>query len=130
MIIKYNNNIDSDIVKLINNFHSNNSFAPRSDNINRLAGISKIKGVSSSVPIAAAIIAYAQISMMKFKNIQGNKCLYSDTDSIFFEYLLSEKYVDSNKLGFMKLAHILTKGFLFIKKLYAFKNIKEEIIIK
>jgi len=124
VIVKYNNNIDSEIVKLMNNFNSNNP------QIKSLAGITKIRGVSSSVPIAAAITAYAQISMMKFKNISGNKCLYSDTDSILLEFPLLDKYIDSNKLGFMKLEHILTEGYFISKKLYAFKNIKGEIVIK
>jgi len=126
VIVKYNNNIDSEIVKLINDFNSNNP------QIKSLAGITKVRGVSSSVPIAAAITAYAQISMIKFKNIPvpDNKCLYSDTDSVLLEYPLLEKYVDSNKLGFMKLEHILTEGYFISKKLYAFKNTKGETIIK
>jgi hypothetical protein len=86
--------------------------------------------VSSSVAIAAAITAYAQISMMKFKNIPGNRCLYSDTDSVLLENPLSPSFVDSNKLGMMKLEHIISEGYFISKKLYAFKNNKGEIIIK
>jgi len=86
--------------------------------------------VSSSVAIAAAITAYAQINMMKFKNIPGNKCLYSDTDSVLLEQPLTEEHVDSKKLGFMKLEHVVTEGYFILKKLYAFKNNKGESIMK
>lgn len=124
LIVKYNKNIDSDIVKLINNFDSNNS------KTKEIAGLNKIRGVTSSVAIAAAVTAYAQISMMKFKNIPGNKCLYSDTDSILLESPLSSSFVDSKILGKMKLEHVISKGYFISKKLYAFKNTKGEIIIK
>lgn len=68
--------------------------------------------------------------MMKFKNIPSNRCLYSDTDSIVLENTLSPSFVDSNKLGMMKLEHIITEGYFISKKVYAFKNTKGEIIIK
>ena len=124
VIMKYNNNIDSEIVKFIKEFKSSDS------QINSLAGITKVRGVSSSVAIAAAITAYAQINMMKFKNIPGNKCLYSDTDSVLLEQPLTEEHVDSKKLGFMKLEHVVTEGYFISKKLYAFKNNKGESIMK
>ena len=80
--------------------------------------------MSSSVAIAAAITAYAQISMMTFKKIPpcrgGNKCLYSETDSVLLESPLSSTFVDSKKLGMMKLEHIITEGYFISKKLYTF----------
>ena len=39
----------------------------------------------SSVPIAAAITAYARMHMYKFKTIPDNPCLYSDTDSVYLQ---------------------------------------------
>jgi len=92
-----------------------------------LAGITKVRGVSSSVAIAAAITAYAQINMMKFKNIPGNKCLYSDTDSVLLEQPLTEEHVDSKKLGFMKLEHVVTEGILYLKNYMLLKIIKEKV---
>jgi hypothetical protein len=124
LIVKYNKNIDSEIVKLINDFNSSNPQSKEMPNVN------KIRGVTSSVAIAAAITAYAQISMMKFKNIPNNKCLYSDTDSAVLENPLSPSFVDSNKLGMMKLEHVITEGYFISKKVYGFKNSIGETIIK
>jgi hypothetical protein len=45
-------------------------------------------GVKSSVSIAAAITAYARISINMFKNIPGNKYLGGDTDSVIMEHPL------------------------------------------
>jgi hypothetical protein len=45
-------------------------------------------GVKSSVSIAAAVTAYARISINTFKNIPGNKYFGGDTDSVIMEHPL------------------------------------------
>lgn len=57
-----------------------------------------------SIPIAAAITAYGRIYMHKFKHINNNPCFYTDTDSVFLEAILSDKYV-GEKLGQQKLVY-------------------------
>ena len=61
------------------------------------------KFASSNVAIASFVTAYARIHMSKFFNQPGLSVYYTDTDSIFTNKPLSDEFVDSKKLGFMKL---------------------------
>lgn len=58
----------------------------------------KFKYTFSNVAIAAAVTAYGRMIIDPYKRIKDNKCFYSDTDSVFLQYPLSEKYV-GNELG-------------------------------
>ena len=59
------------------------------------------KYVKSNVAISAAVTAYAQIEMMKYKQEYKNNIYYSDTDSIFLDCPLPEENI-GNELGQMK----------------------------
>jgi hypothetical protein len=50
--------------------------------------------MASAVHIAAAISSYARIIINDFKNIPGNPCIMSDTDSVVLPYPLSEKIIN------------------------------------
>ena len=87
------------------------------------------KGVKSCVAIAAAITAYARISLNRFKNIPGNKYLGGDTDSVIMQNPLPEIFV-GKQLGMMKFEDDITLGLYADKKLYyavnsqGYENIK------
>lgn len=49
------------------------------------------RNVKTNVAIAAAVTAYAQIEMIKYKTLPGYDVYYSDTDSIFFNKPLPKK---------------------------------------
>ena len=77
--------------------------------------------------ISAVITAYARIHMNKLKlNIlnKGGKLYYSDTDSIVTEIELPNYLVSANKLGLLKLEHVLQKGIFISNKIYYLLNIK------
>lgn len=86
-------------------------------------------GVKSSVSIAAAITAYARISMNKYKNIPGNKYLGGDTDSAILEKELSREFV-GKELGKMKLECRVKLGLFADKKLYLMEDEKGQVVIK
>lgn len=74
----------------------------------------------TAVQIASAITSYARIYMYDFKNIEGNKCYYSDTDSIFLEKELDSKYVGT-ELGKFKLEYKFKEGYFIAPKVYQIK---------
>jgi hypothetical protein len=80
------------------------------------------KSVPSCVHIASAIAAYARMSINYFKNIPGNPCIMSDTDSIVLPYPLPNHLI-GNELGQMKLEHIIKQGIFIRKKFYESKKI-------
>ena len=45
-------------------------------------GLSRKRGVVSAVHISSAIASYARMSINEFKNMPGNPCIMSDTDSV------------------------------------------------
>jgi hypothetical protein len=85
--------------------------------------------VKSNVAIAAAVTAYGQIEMIKYKTLPGYTVFYSDTDSLFLDKPLPEHLI-GNELGMMKNELIKDDGvkidkayFLGIKKYgYIFTN--------
>lgn len=93
------------------------------------SGLNKKINVPSAVHIAAAISSYARILINEFKNIPGNPCIMSDTDSVFLTKPLPE-YLINKKLGYMKLENEALNGIFIRKKLYYIENTKKEIIIK
>jgi hypothetical protein len=77
-------------------------------------GLSRRKGVISAVQIASAVASYARMSINEYKNIPGNPCIKSDTDSA----ILSQKLYNSlvgPELGQMKLEQEIKHG-IFIRK--------------
>lgn len=75
----------------------------------------------SSIPIASAVTAYARIHMNKFKNLSGNNCYYTDTDSVIMEKPLPSELV-SKAIGDMKLEYspFIKNAYFVSPKLYGF----------
>ena len=95
-----------------------------------------------SIPISAAITAYARIHMSQFKLPDQNyKLYYTDTDSIFIDKPLPSSYI-GKELGKMKLEYILEKSIFIASKVYGgqiqgedksickIKGYKEKVSIK
>lgn len=80
----------------------------------------KRRGVPSSVPIAAAITAYARIELSEYLNISGNECIYSDTDSVVLKNALDSEHVGKG-LGQMKLEYKIDHGIFISPKTYGLK---------
>lgn len=87
--------------------------------------------VLTAVQIASAITSYARIFMYNFKNLENNRCYYSDTDSIFLSKKLDDKFV-GGEMGKFKLEYQLEKGFFIAPKMYKIilKDIPEKITMK
>ena len=92
-------------------------------------GINKKANVPSAVHIAAAISSYARMIINDYKNIPGNPCIMSDTDSAVLPKPLPNHQVGV-ELGQMKLEHEITEGIFIRKKFYSIKNPKGQVIIK
>ena len=122
VLIKYSSKLPDSLTSLIKD---------KKDQMieNTLATVSRKRGVPSAVHISAAISAYARISINKFKNIPGNPCIMSDTDSVVLSKKLSPLLI-GKELGQMKLEHEIEEGIFIRKKLYALKNNLNKVIIK
>ena len=86
-----------------------------------------------NIAIASATSAYARIHMSKFKDPEflkahGLKLFYSDTDSAYFNSPIPDSFIDSKRLGAMKLEGIYDQALFLVPKVYALKNTYEEII--
>jgi len=92
-------------------------------------GLLKKTGVPSAVHIAAAIASYARISINEYKNIQGNQCIISDTDSAVLQYPLPDHLV-GREFGQMKLVNEIKRGIFIRKKLYSILDKNDQEIIK
>jgi hypothetical protein len=68
----------------------------------RKLGLNKTREIPSAVHIAAAIASYARVLINEFKNIPGNPCVMSDTDSAVLPYPLPNHLVGGG-LGQIKL---------------------------
>jgi len=123
VLIKYSSKLPEPLRKLVKDNDDKEK-----KNINYLEGLSRTRGVPSAVHISAAISAYARMSINKFKNIPGNPCVYSDTDSVVLTKPLPFNCI-GNELGQMKLEHEIKQGIFIRKKLYAIiDNMGNEII--
>ena len=94
-----------------------------------LSGLFKMGGIPSAIQISAAISAYARISINKYKNIPGNKCYYSDTDSVILRFAIPIEHIGDD-LGQMKLVYTIEEGILIRKKLYALITKEQGVVIK
>jgi len=124
VLIKYSSKIPEPLRKLVKDNDDKEK-----QKKNSLEGLSRTRGVPSSVQISAAISAYARIAINKFKNIPGNPCIYTDTDSVVLPYKLPENFIGLN-LGQMKLEYQIEEGIFIRKKLYALRTNTNDIIIK
>jgi hypothetical protein len=70
-----------------------------------------------SIGIASAISAYARIHMSKFKNNSDYNLFYTDTDSIFIDKPLPNKFIGKD-LGQMKLEYNFIEGTFLAPKVY------------
>lgn len=78
--------------------------------------------------MAVTITALARKLISVYKNIPNNPMVYSDTDSVILPKPLSKDVV-GKELGKMKLENIIKEGIFIGKKLYAYKNNRDEVII-
>jgi len=92
------------------------------DNLNFIGGCIKI---------SSYIAALARIQLMRgIINVGMENVFYFDTDSIFTQKPLHEKYV-GNALGNWKCEHNdIIEAYFFNPKVYGFKTMKNEIIMK
>lgn len=119
-ILKYNNNVNKEIINLVNKY----------DNNNTLIDAVKQVGVTSNVSIAAAITGWALIKLSRVLNIKDNKLIYSDTDSAFLEKKLDDSLISETEIGKFKLENVMDEGIFISPKFYGFKNEKGDVIIK
>jgi hypothetical protein len=59
--------------------------------------------------------------MYDFKNIPGNPCYYSDTDSIFLKEKLNEEFIGS-EMGQFKLEYEIDRSYFIAPKVYYVKK--------
>lgn len=85
----------------------------------------KRRGLISSIPIAAAVTAYARIALSPFLNMADNECVYTDTDSVVMTKPLPAEFVGP-KLGQMKLENNIVEGIFIAPKTYAIKVRKSD----
>jgi len=122
-IVRYSGNISERIRKLYTTQNKesltldvNKSRTYTKTEIKKL-GFNKQRTVPSAVHIAAAISSYARMIINEYKNIPGNPCFMSDTDSAVLPHPLPEHLVGNN-LGQMKLVNKIKKGVFIKKKFY------------
>ena len=95
----------------------------------RKLGINKTQNVISAIHIAAAITSYARMIINEYKNIPGNPCIMSDTDSAVLPYHLPNNLV-GKELGQMKLVSNIKHGIFIKKKLYCILDSDNKVTIK
>ena len=95
----------------------------------RELGLIKKLSAPSAVHIAAAIASYARIIINEYKNIPGNPCIMSDTDSAVLTKPLPSHLIGRG-LGQMKLEQVIELGIFIKKKLYYILNTNNQEIIK
>lgn len=131
-LIKYNGKITDNIKKLYSKdsltLEKNKTISYSKEQLKN-SGINKNFTVPSAVHIAAAIASYARILINEYKNIPGNPCVYSDTDSAVLTRPLHNNLVGV-RLGQMKLEQKILKGIFIRNKLYCIINSKGQEIIK
>jgi len=122
VLVKYSSKLPEPLTSLIKD---------KKDKLNEIpiSSLSRKRGVPSAVHISAAISAYARMSINKFKNIPGNPCIYSDTDSVVLPKTLPLNII-GKELGQMKLEHQIEKGIFIRKKLYAIIDIMGNLTVK
>jgi len=131
-IIRYNGKITDKIRELYikdSLISDKNKTNTLSKNELRKSGLNKSRNIPSAVHIAAAISSYARILINEFKNIPGNPCIMSDTDSAVLPYPLPDHLVEKS-IGQMKLVSKINEGVFKKKKLYCIIDSNNQEIIK
>lgn len=95
----------------------------------RKSGLNKPKLLPSAIHIASAISSYARTIINEYKNIPGNPCIMSDTDSVVLTHPLPNNSIGKD-LGLMKLEHEIVEGLIIRKNLYCIKTSDNQVIIK
>jgi len=131
VLIKYSSRINENLRKLFKT--QEDRLSEKAESVKSIflsdTGLGKKRGVPSAVHIASAIAAYSRISINEFKNIPGNPCIMSDTDSVVLPKKLNEQFV-GKEIGQMKLEHIIKHGIFIRKKLYAIITDQNKEVIK
>ena len=131
-LVKYSSEIDWTIKELYLsgefNLKEQKSIRSSFKKIKKLE-INKSKTFPSAVHIAAAISSYARILINEYKNIPGNPCIMSDTDSAVLPYPLPDHLVGKG-IGQMKLVHKINSGIFIRKKLYAIIDSDNQEVVK
>jgi len=131
-MVRYNGKISDNIRKLYSKdpliLKKNKTITYNKEQLRDLNLIKKAY-VPSAVHIAAAITSYARMIINEYKNIPGNPCIMSDTDSAVLTKPLSDHLV-GNGLGQMKLVHKIKTGIFIRKKLYYILDSNNKEIIK
>lgn len=83
-----------------------------------------------SIPIAAAITAYARIHMTIFKNNPKINLYYTDTDSAYTDSDIDKELISDSILGKLKLEHICNKAIFLAPKMYYLETEDGKIIYK
>lgn len=132
-LVKYSGQINDNIRKLYKTdpliSHDMGNTINYNKNRLRKSGLNKKIGVPSAVHIASAISSYARMIINDYKNIPGNPCIMSDTDSAVLPYPLPNKLLGGG-LGQMKLEHEIVEGIFIRKKLYCILNTNNKITIR
>ena len=130
--VKYKGKISDSIRKI----YKKDPLVPVEDQLIKLnkselnkSGLNKSKSVPAAVHIAAAISSYARMIINEYKNIPGNPCIMSYTDSAVLPYSLPDNLVNSD-LGQMKLVSKIKHGIFIKKKLYCILDSNNQVIIK
>jgi len=90
-------------------------------------------GNKTNVAIAAAVTAHSRMIINTFKLLAmklGLQIYYSDTDSLVVNGPLPEEYLDSAKLGKLKLEHTIREGIFVMPKVYYLESTEGEIVTK
>lgn len=101
-IIKFNNGKE-----LVSFFYNNNDIIQNT----------KSNQLNISVSISSAITAYSRIYMSFFKYFYSKHLYYSDTDSLYLDIPLDNKYI-GKELGKLKLEHIFKEAIFLAPKVY------------
>jgi hypothetical protein len=120
-ILKYSGQISDNLRKLYKTdpLNINNNILTNKEL--REFGLIKKLTAPSAIHIAAAISSYARILINEYKNIPGNPCIMSDTDSAVLPYPFPDLLVGKG-LGQMRLENIIQEGIFIRKNLYCLKN--------
>jgi hypothetical protein len=131
-LVKYSNEINESLKNLYTKDPSilslNKTLKKTKDSLKTLE-LNKTKNISSAVHIASAISSYARILINEYKNIPGNPCIMSDTDSAVLTKPLPTHLVGDG-LGQIKLVSEIKKGIFIKKKLYCILDVNNKEIIK
>lgn len=97
-VVKYRSRISERLRKLYSGYHEERAVKHTAKSLSK----PKVRGVQSSISIAAAIGGYSAASMFKYMNIPDNPLLYIDTDGVVLTKSLEDTSTIGPNLGQMK----------------------------